>query len=560
LFKLHKRGRREGGQTLILITLALPLFFALMSLVVDGGNILVHKRNIQVAADAAALAMAQDVGLGSTTCNAACQAQGRIYAKKNGVDVDSTWHQCSDPDPAHPTDTNCWAYPYINKSDLTNPHYDQVEVRLTAHVTTFIAGVIGIYGANVSSRAVSDAGPHLSYSTIPGTTIAGSTMVSTIHGGTTVTTDPDQLSGGSGVAFAMSRVCNAISYGGAGSGTWDDAIKNGQPGSASVLGAFATNGGVDFSGNAPKKMTWLAFDQARCMNGTNHDPDSPPSGTNLCQAKAWNTPPGSGTDSNNNCVQTLVGVHGLPLNWPIAPPTVPTPQTGAYDPASYPAKCSDVTSQKNGQGIVNVNISNQNQWPAGIYCVTGGASFQISGVDGTTLGHTFFALGGGTISVSSNGTTLKDYWPTSFCGPRPNPGDPRKGCVSGYDPYTLMYATYASADGNCAVCLQGQNGNLTGDIFATKPDVFPPNLTQTGGIIKVSGGALSAGQGFLESWNLSITGNTGTYKGTGASLVIPGQTHTTIDPDTTTINVFTGTTYPDSVQVTTSGTDINLHE
>jgi Flp pilus assembly protein TadG len=548
LLKLHKRGRREGGQTLILVTLALPLFLALVSLVIDGGNILVHKRNIQVAADAAALAMAQEIGLSSTVCTPACQDQGRIYAKNNGVDVDSSWHQC---DATHTT--NCWTYPY-------NGHTDEVEVRLKAHVTTFIAGMIGIYGADVSARAVSGTGPVVSSSTTPGTTVAGSTTVFTIPGTVRTTTGPDQLSGGSGVAFTMSRVCNSISYGGAGSGTWDEAIKNGQPGSASVLGAFATNGGVDFSGNAPKKLTWLAFDAARCMNGPNHDPDSPPSGTDQCTARAWNTPAGNPTDSINNCVQTLVGLNGLPLNWPIAPPTVPTPQTGAYDPASYPTKCSDVTSQKNGQGIVNVNIGNQNQWPAGIYCVTGGASFQISGVDATTLGHTFFALGGGTISLSSNGTTLKNYWPTSFCGPRPNPGDPRKGCVSGYDPYTLLYATYASADGNCAVCLQGQNGDLTGDIFATKPDIFPPIPTQTGGIIKVSGGALSAGQGFLESWNLSITGNTGTYKGTGASLVIPGQTTVTTDPDSTTTQVFTGTTYPGSVQVTTSGTDINLHE
>src|SRR5690349_22686247 len=73
LFKLHKRGRREGGQTLILITLALPLFFALMSLVVDGGNILVHKRNLQVAADAAALAAARDLASrGTGPCTSTC--------------------------------------------------------------------------------------------------------------------------------------------------------------------------------------------------------------------------------------------------------------------------------------------------------------------------------------------------------------------------------------------------------------------------------------------------------------------------------------------------------
>src|SRR5438874_5965958 len=93
--RAHRRGR-ERGQTLILIMLAMPMFFALMSLVVDGGNILVHKRNIQVAADAAALAMSQSINLATSpaSCPASsCVDVGKEYAKKNGVDVDSSWHK-----------------------------------------------------------------------------------------------------------------------------------------------------------------------------------------------------------------------------------------------------------------------------------------------------------------------------------------------------------------------------------------------------------------------------------------------------------------------------------
>jgi uncharacterized membrane protein len=84
LIKLRKRERRERGQTLILVLVALPLFFALMALVVDGGNVLLHRRNVQVAADAAALAVAQNIDLATSphTCgtyngqtgNAACNA------------------------------------------------------------------------------------------------------------------------------------------------------------------------------------------------------------------------------------------------------------------------------------------------------------------------------------------------------------------------------------------------------------------------------------------------------------------------------------------------------
>src|SRR2546429_9668901 len=98
--RAHQRGR-ERGQTLILMMLAMPLFFALLSLVVDGGNILVHKRNIQVAADAASLAMSQSIDLATKSCNAACQDQGLYYANKNGAKIEpSTWHMC---DAAHTT-------------------------------------------------------------------------------------------------------------------------------------------------------------------------------------------------------------------------------------------------------------------------------------------------------------------------------------------------------------------------------------------------------------------------------------------------------------------------
>ena len=99
-------------------------------------------------------------------------------------------------------------------------------------------------------------------------------------------------------------------------------------------------------------------------------------------------------------------------------------------------------------------------------------------------------------------------------------------------------------------------------VFAPKPDAFPPvpTLTQTGGLVKVSGGGLSAGQGFIESWNLQIAGNTGTYSGTGASIVIPGATHTTTDPSTTQTIIVPGTTDPGTTIATTIGTEIGLGE
>jgi hypothetical protein len=571
LIKAHKRKRRERGQTLVFVLLAMPLFLALIALVIDGSILLVKKRALQNAADAAALAVVQSAP--DATCNPGCLTSfATDYSQKNGG---PDLHPCNDADPTKPTDTNCYRYPYIDKDgnvyDGHAPGFPkEAEVRMTVDSPTIFARAIGLGSIfEVSARSVAQTDPRLGVSPVPGTTVAGQISTQTTPGQVHTITDMVTLNEGSGVAFAMSRVCNSISYSGAGSGTWEQAIAAGFNGSASALGVFATNGGVDFSGNAPKKMKQLAFDQARCMNAPNHDPDSPPSGTNQCTAKAWGTPPGTGTDSTNLCVQNLVNIGSQPIGFPVKPPTPPTPlpPNATFNPATdYPSRCA------NPGGSIGQNWAASH--PPGIYCVSGAGTnlqFSSNGVDLTSGdGYTFFALNGATISTSGNGLAVKFYWPTANCNDvRPTVTRyPTYVCfgrtITNYDPETLFYSDFPSNDSqkSCAICLQGQAGNLTGDIFATKPNAFPPTptLTQTGGVVKVAGGALSAGQGFIECWNLQISGNTGNYQGTGAGLVLPGGTHTTTDPDQTQTIVIPGTTDPGTTIATTIGTDIDLSQ
>ena len=168
---------------------------------------------------------------------------------------------------------------------------------------------------------------------------------------------------------------------------------------------------------------------------------------------------------------------------------------------------------------------------------------------------------------------MKFYWPSgpSACGPRPTTRPSSYTCfgatISGYDPLTLLYATSQANDSstcaNNAICLNGQNGDMTGDIFAPKPDAFPPTPTptQVGGMVFVAGGGLSAGSGFIESWMLTIQGTTGTYVGNGPGIVIPGATHTTTDPNITiTGTTRAGTTDPGLTNTFTTGTTIGLDE
>ena len=545
---------RERGQTLIIIAIAMPLFLAVIALVTDGSMLLVHKRSLQVAADAASLAAAQEITTG--TCDLACQPllQDRVehtageYSDKNGgpsypdINGKPTLPLCTSP-----SKTNCAAV----KPSLATPA--QVEVRLTTTNSTLFTRAIGLKNLfDVSARAVAGTGFSTGTTVTGGTTIDPSTVIQTVTGGTHTTTDPDTEVIG-GVGFALSRRCDgslnsAIVYQGAGSGT-------------AVLGAFATNGGLLMSGNKPKKVTTLYYNQSGCPT------PSADSGTNRCTAKAW----GDATDSDNLCVKTLVDLNAnnaLPLNWPLPLPTVPTPKSGTWNASTdYPSSCINLGNT----GTITFAAASP-PGPPGIYCVSGASTILKVTGNGVNLtggeGYTFFALGGAKINVASNTLKLKFYWPNA-CGTRPTGRPASFTCfgrtITGYDPQTLLYATNPTNDAsNClndAICLNGNSNELTGDVFAPKPDAFPPTPgpTDTGGTVAIEGGALSAGSGFFESWNLSIKGNTGSYAGTGP-FIIPGGIHVTTDPSTTTTTVYPGTTVPGTTQTITTGTTYGLDE
>src|SRR5690242_56414 len=61
----------EESQTMVLVALALPLFFAVIALVIDGSSLMAQRRTIQNAADASSLAAAQELTVG-TACVSPC--------------------------------------------------------------------------------------------------------------------------------------------------------------------------------------------------------------------------------------------------------------------------------------------------------------------------------------------------------------------------------------------------------------------------------------------------------------------------------------------------------
>jgi Flp pilus assembly protein TadG len=87
------RARRERGQTLIIIAVALVGLLALAGLAIDGGNLFMKRRRAQNAADAGALAGTRLVSLAIMTCDPidmpALDARvARVvneYAEQNGI-------------------------------------------------------------------------------------------------------------------------------------------------------------------------------------------------------------------------------------------------------------------------------------------------------------------------------------------------------------------------------------------------------------------------------------------------------------------------------------------
>jgi Flp pilus assembly protein TadG len=130
--------RREDGQALIFIMLAMPLLLAVVALVIDGSNLFTQRRSIQNAADAAALAVAQDLPLSQATA----QSEAQEWVDKNisGATAVATT-------------------PYKDAACLANPlctgDQNRVEVKVGKDVTGFFTRAVGLSSVfNVSARAV----------------------------------------------------------------------------------------------------------------------------------------------------------------------------------------------------------------------------------------------------------------------------------------------------------------------------------------------------------------------------------------------------------------------
>lgn len=123
------KDNRESGQVLVIVALFLVVLLAMLALIVDGGNLYLHRRAMQNAADAGAMAGALVLAHNGTADQARATAQ-EYAVQRNGAD------RCN---------------VIINGAEVTVVAYDDVAM-------TF-GRVVGLRQATVSARATAKWAP-----------------------------------------------------------------------------------------------------------------------------------------------------------------------------------------------------------------------------------------------------------------------------------------------------------------------------------------------------------------------------------------------------------------
>lgn len=238
--KAMKNSKSESGQALVVIALVAVVLFSFVSLAIDSGMIFSDRRHAQNAADTAVLAAALAKVRGQSF-----DAAGLSRALSNGYDNNGSTNTVEVFNP--PTDGH-----YAGNSEY-------VQVKITSHVHTFFAQVIGVSEYVNHAEAVARTTPSTSSSMYGGSAVVG--------------LDPDG--------------CKAVQFGGnanmtlTGSGIYVNSdcgqnAFNNDSGSSGILTTpcLQTVGGYEFN------LGKVQITQAGCLQN-NVPPMSPPQYPNI---------------------------------------------------------------------------------------------------------------------------------------------------------------------------------------------------------------------------------------------------------------------------------------
>jgi hypothetical protein len=586
------RFRDETSQALVLMALALPLFFGFAAVVVDGSTLMAQRRSVQNAADAAALAAAQELPLSGVCAGAytdpypsTCQSRVLWAANHFSHDVNHgpiVDHACVDTPGTK--DTNCYTNPYKGS-------YQLVEVRLRKPIETFFTNVVGLSNIwHVSTRAVTTAAPIVGTVTNPDSTVTNPDQTIT-NPPQTITNPPETVTspiGAPALVYTKSTACPSIKI----------------SGQENVFhGALQTRGGFDIAfDNDGDWLQWGGVNPHDCFKL--HDDLPEVDGTSHPRWKTVTSPAPSDFPVPPPTYSPTSGTYGT-VSWPGLPPDGPTtvactaPAPTQVKPATHPvalaASPTGATEAPLPSHTVTLTTSvakGFSGWSVGdsitvasVANTNYNGTFTITGVPSTTqITYTSTrsnlpASGGGT--VLNNNPSAPALPPGLYCLNNPisitqdvnlaNVGfaGTKISVASnvlldhGYlGPPALLPAQYhgllmlATDNGSNAVQMSGANVRWTGAIFA------PFGKATISGAGSVVGS--SDLQGFIESDTVQFAGCCATWYGLGLSaggygtVTNPGSTVT--NPGSTVTNPGNTVTNPGSTNTVTTGTTIGLGE
>ncbi|MFL5946519.1 MAG: pilus assembly protein TadG-related protein, partial [Gaiellaceae bacterium] len=409
----RRQLRHEAGQALALLAVALPIFFVIALVVVDGSQGFVAKRQMQNAADAASLAAAREV---VPALDATCQssqpcftgtlanvgAKAGEYAVMNGLSPSDAITAPSGP-PCNPSlpvftpancalppcdatrATNCFTWPYPSDTAPGTPRAT-VEVRLQVTVSTFFTKVARISPnfLKASARAVATASgastPHCSFPGQP-------RIADPDHWAPSCRIPGDPAGGLGAVAFTKSPDCSGDpSY-----TSPPDGASIQMTGAPSNLKALMSNGGIITSGNANKFSDHVALGRySESSPGVPHCVD------------LW----GSNTSPN------FPDVHAITpfADYPVPPPSPAPPATGCNVIGSL----STVTERARSSNVATLTTRARHGLSVGMTVAVAGLSPSqfnrtavVTAVPDAT--HFSYANAGANVALaSSNGTATYD--------------------------------------------------------------------------------------------------------------------------------------------------------
>ncbi|MGC9996829.1 MAG: pilus assembly protein TadG-related protein [Terriglobia bacterium] len=149
--------RNDSGQTLALVGLAMPVLLGFLGLGIDMGYMRYVKRQVQMAADAAAIAGANEITSCTKATGSDCPAL--TTAAKTAVSGDNSFPSVTQSTGCSPAPAKGATVVLVNNPPsciTTDPHFGNdsyVETIVAENVPTLFSTILGINSATISARA-----------------------------------------------------------------------------------------------------------------------------------------------------------------------------------------------------------------------------------------------------------------------------------------------------------------------------------------------------------------------------------------------------------------------